>query len=112
MINSVCFVDISIDIRHGIHNNGDRFFMGTHVCLFLREHIQNHSSVSSFVKSCNTLFNCSSVHQSVLNGYLLFNVLCEQEVEFHCYVCGYHPSALINDLNRKMAFKMPTEEFE
>ena len=86
--------------------------MGIDVCLFLREHIQNHSSVSSFVKSYNTLFNCSLVHQSVLNGYFLYDVLCEKEREFYCYVCGYHPSALIMDLNRKIAFKMPTVEFE
>ena len=42
---------------HGIHNYNDRFFMSIDVCLFLREHIQNHSSVTSFVKSYNTLFN-------------------------------------------------------
>ena len=38
--------------------------------------------------------------------------MCEKEREFYCYVCGYHPSALIMDLNRKIAFKMSTEEFE
>ena len=86
--------------------------MGIDVCLFLREHIQNHSSVSSFVKPYNTLFNCNLVHQSVLNGYLLFDVLCEKEREFYCYVCGFHPSALIMGLTNKLAFKMPTEEFE
>ena len=42
---------------HGIHNYDDRFFVGIDVCLFLREHIQNHSSESSFLKSHNTLFN-------------------------------------------------------
>ena len=97
---------------HGIHNYDDRFFMGIDVCLFLREHVQNHSSVSSFVKSYNTLFNCTLVHQSNLNGYLPFDLLCEAEREFYCYVSGYHPSALIMDLNRKIAFKMTSEEFE
>ena len=67
---------------HGIRNYDDRFFMGIDACLFLREHIQNHSSVTSFVKSYNTPFNCNLVHQSVLNGYLLFNALCEQEKGF------------------------------
>ena len=45
---------------HGIHNYDDRFFMRIDVCLFLREHIQNHSSVNSFVKTYNTLSNCFS----------------------------------------------------
>ena len=97
---------------HAIHNYDDRFFMGIDVCLFLREHIQNHSSVSSFVKSYNTLFNYTLVHQSVLNGYLLFDVLCETEREFYCYVSGCHHSALIMDLNRKIAFKMTSKELE
>ena len=86
--------------------------MGIDVFLFLREHIQNHSSLSSFVKLYNTPFNCNLVHQSVLNGYLIFDTLCEKEREFYCYVCGYHLSTLIMDLNKKIAFKMPTEEFE
>ena len=34
-----------------------------------------------------------------------------KEREFYCYVCGCHPSALIMDLDGKIAFKMPTEEF-
>ena len=39
--------------------------------------------------------------------------MCEQEREFYYYVCGYyHPSALIMHLDWKIAFKMPTEEFE
>ena len=74
---------------HGIHNYDDSFFMSIDVYLFLREHIQNQSSVNSFVKSYNTLFNCNLVHQSVLNGYLLLDVLCEKEREFYCYVLRF-----------------------
>ena len=74
--------------------------------------MQNHSSVHSFVKSYKTLFNWTLVYQSVLNGYLLFDVLCKTEREFYSYVCGYHPSALIMDLTRKIASKMPADEFE
>ena len=72
---------------HGIHNYDNLFLMGIDVCLFLREHIQSHNSVSLFVKSYNTLFNCTLVHQSVLNGYLFFDVLCGTGREFYCYVC-------------------------
>ena len=36
----------------------------------------------------------------------------EKEREFYCYVCGFHPSALIMDLQRKIAFEILTEEFE
>ena len=36
---------------------------------------------------------------------------CFKQIPY-CYVFGYHPSALIMDLNRKIAFKIPTEEFE
>ena len=38
--------------------------------------------------------------------------MCEKEREFYCYVCGFHPSALIMDLKRKIAFEILTEEFE
>ena len=41
-----------------------------------------------------------------------FEVFCGKEREFYCYVCGFYLSMLIMDLNRKIDFKMPTEEFE
>ena len=40
---------------HGIHNYDDRFFLGIDVCLYLREHLLNHNSISSFVDSYNRI---------------------------------------------------------
>ena len=106
MSNSAYFVDIRyVYMRFTIMGIIFSFFMGIDVCLFLREHMQNHSSVHSFVKSYKTFFNWTLVYQSVLNGFLLFDVLCKTER-------GYHPSALIMDLTRRIASKMPADEFE
>ena len=106
MSNSAYFVDIRyVYMRFTIMGIIFSFFMGIDVCLFLREHMQNHSSVHSFVKSYKTFFNWTLVYQRVLNGFLLFDVLCKTER-------GYHPSALIMDLTRRIASKMPADEFE
>ena len=46
-------------IIHGIHNFDVKLFVGIGICLYLREHIQNHNSVTSFVNSSNSMFDCN-----------------------------------------------------
>ena len=95
---------------HGIHNFDDKLFLGIDICLYLRENIQNHNSDTSFVNSSNSMFECNVNYQKVLNGYLLFDVLCQSDKEFYCYICGHHPWILVMDLNRKITFKMSANE--
>ena len=51
---------------HSIHNYGDQHFLGTDVCLYLREHLLNHNSISSSVDSYNSMFDANIAHQRVL----------------------------------------------
>ena len=44
------------------------------------------------------MFECNVNYQKVLNGYLLFDVLCQSDKEFYCYICGHHPWILVMDL--------------
>ena len=46
------------------------------------------------------MFECNVNYQKVLNGYLLFDVLCQSDQEFYCYICGHHAWILVMDLNR------------
>ena len=85
-------------------------FLGIDIFLYLRGHIQNHNSVTSFVNSCNSMFECNVNYQKVLDGYLLFDLLCQSDKEFYCDICGHHPWILVMDLNRKIAFKMSANE--
>ena len=56
------------------------------------------------------MFECNVNYQKVLNGYLLFDVLCQSDKEFYCYICKHHPWILVMDLNKKIAFKMSVNE--
>ena len=76
---------------HGIHNYDDRLFPGIDVCLFLREHLLIHNSISSFVDSYNSMFDTNIAHQRVLCSYLTFDVLSSGKAEYFCNICGHHP---------------------
>ena len=93
-----------------IHNFDDKLFLATNISLYLREHIQNHISVTSFVNLYNNMFDCNLNHQKVLNGYKLSNALCQSDKTFYCYVCGHHCWTLVIDLSWKIAFKMFANE--
>ena len=43
--------------------------------------------------------------QKVLNAYAHFEALSDRTYQFTCLQCGYYPSILIADLNRKVGFK-------
>ena len=98
------------ECQHGIHNFDDRFFLGIDVRLYIREHVQQHNSIGSFVESISRLHQCTLNHKTVLNAFLLFDVLVTESYDFHCVVCGYHPWALVMDLNKKIAFKCAANE--
>ena len=100
------------EYTHGVHNFDDHLFMGLDVCMYLREHVQQHNSIGSFVDSMNQLHNCNLNHQSILNSYLLFDVLSTLSYDFYCTLCGHHPWLLVMDLNKKIAFRCDASTIE
>ena len=100
------------DVHHSIHNCDDKLFISIDICLFLREHIQEHNSITSYVISCSRLHGIAISPQSVLNGFLVFDALCNVGYDFYCKICGYHPWALVMDVNKKIAFKCAMNELE
>eukprot|EP00795_Rhopilema_esculentum_P006327 gene6327-11760_t len=50
--------------------------------------------------------------QSILNAYLHFDSLVEEENEFCCVICGCYPTVLIMDLNRKVVLNCSSSDLE
>lgn len=94
----------------GIHNYDDQLFLGIDVCIYLREHLLNHSSISSLADSYNSMFYTNIAHQRVLSSYLTFDGLSSGEAEYFCNICGDHPWVLAMGLNKKNCFKFPVNE--
>ena len=94
---------------HGMRNYDDRLFLDINVCLYLRKHLLNHNSISSFVDLYNSMFNTNILHQRVLCSYLTFDVLSSVETEYFCNICGHHPWALVMDLNKKNLLEVSCE---
>ena len=88
----------------GIHNFNDIFLIGLDVCMFLRDCLQQHIPIGSIVKVLEGQLNKRINVQDVVNAYLHFNSLSEHAYDFCCLLCGYHPTILIMDLNKKVSF--------
>ena len=56
------------------------------------------------------MHQCTLNHKTVLKAFLLFDVLITKNYDFHCVVCGYHPWALVMNVNKKIAFKCAANE--
>ncbi len=41
-----------------------------------------------------------------------FDALTDHQHSFNCVICGYNPSILIMDINRKVCFKCPTDDLQ
>ena len=53
------------EYTHRVHNFDDHLFHGLDVCMYLREHVQQHNSIGSLVDSMNQLHNCNLNHKSI-----------------------------------------------
>ncbi len=50
--------------------------------------------------------------QAIINAYLHYESMCDHSYDFSCNLCGYHPTTLVMDLNKKVAFDCPFSELE
>ena len=50
--------------------------------------------------------------QDVVNAYLHFDSMSQHDYNFFCILCGYHPTTLIMDLNKKVSFVPDKSQLE
>ena len=50
--------------------------------------------------------------QTVVNAYLHFDALSDHSYHYNCLLCGYHPTTLIMDLNKKVSFACNMSDME
>ncbi|KAI4904725.1 hypothetical protein NFI96_027432, partial [Prochilodus magdalenae] len=95
----------------GLHNFNDHLILTLHLCLFLRNSVQNHTAVGRALEALEqTNQKKYPSHDSLLHGYLHFEALTAHDYNFSCVNCGDHPPVVILDLHKKGVFSMPGEQ--
>ena len=97
---------------HGLHNFNDNFIIALDVCKFLRESLQQHLPIGSIVNVLRNQLNKPINSQTVVEAYLHFDSMSSHAYNYHCALCGFHPTTLIMDLNKKVAFDCPQSYLE
>ena len=100
------------EIDHCIHNFNDTLLIGLDVCKFLRECLQQHLPIGSIVKVLEAQLKRRINAQNVINAYLHFDALTNHLYHYNCLICGYYPTTLIMDLNRKVSFSCSMSDLE
>ena len=95
-----------------IHNFNDSFLIGLDVCRFLRDSLQQHLPIGSVVKVLEGRLKRRLNPQTVVNAYLHFDALTDHSYDYNCLLCGYHPTTLIMDLNKKVSFACNMSDME
>ena len=93
------------EYTEGIHNFNDLFLIGLVVCAYSRQSVNNHIAVDYFSKILAGVLNAPLHHQSIQNACVHFEAMSDRKYNFNCVMCGYYPTILIADDNRKVAFK-------
>ena len=100
------------DHRNGIHNFSDNFLIGMDVATFIREFLHQSIPIGSVVKALSERLDDKLKAQTIVNAYLYFECLSQHDYDYYCVLCGYHPTILIMDLNRKIKFKCPLSQLK
>jgi hypothetical protein len=96
----------------GVHNFNDILLISIDLCHFLRDCLHEHMPIGSVVKVLERKLNRQLNSQAIINAYLHYESMCEHPYDYSCNLCGYHPTTLIMDLNKKVAFDCPLSDLE
>ena len=100
------------EIERDVHNFNDIFLIGLDVCWFLRDSLQQHLPIGSVAKALEGRLNRRLNIQNVINAYLHFDALSDHLYNYNCLLCGFHPTTLIMDLNKKVSFACNKSQLE
>ena len=93
------------EYEDGVHNFDDLLLLGLDLCIYLRASLMHHIPTYTFIDVMSQVLDVKVDHQKCLQAYLHFDAMSKHEYTFNCVECGYHPSILIMDVNKKVAFK-------
>ncbi|XP_073681623.1 HMG domain-containing protein 3-like [Garra rufa] len=99
--------------KDGVHNFDNHIFLTLELCVFLRENVTNHVSVSRVVDSLEGLRGEKFPSRDVIfQAYCHFEALTDAEYTYSCVNCGFHPPVVVMDLHRKGVFKMTVSDLK
>ncbi|XP_077083469.1 HMG domain-containing protein 3-like [Siphateles boraxobius] len=99
--------------KDGLHNFDNHIFLTLELCLFLRENVTNHVSVSRVVDSLEGLRGEKFPPRNVIfHAYCHFEALCDTEYTYSCINCGFYPPVVVMDLHRKGVFKLAVSDLK
>ncbi|XP_055006082.1 uncharacterized protein LOC110159374 [Boleophthalmus pectinirostris] len=99
--------------KDGLHNFDNHLLLSLELCLFLRENICNHVSVSRVVDSLQGLREEKyPSRDAIFHGYCHFEALTDTEYDYTCVTCGFHPPVVVMDLHRKGVFKLEVSDLK
>nr|XP_021331329.1 uncharacterized protein LOC108183900 isoform X2 [Danio rerio] len=97
--------------QDGLHNFNDHVILTLHLCLVLRNSLQNHTAVGRVVRIIEATEGESLPKGDlIMQAYLHFEALCDLDYMYSCVSCGYSPSTVIMDLHKKGVFSIPVSE--
>ncbi|XP_077096666.1 uncharacterized protein LOC143748537 [Siphateles boraxobius] len=97
----------------GLHNFNDNVIVSLHLCVVLRNSLQNHTAVGRVVQTIEATEGESLPKGDlIMQAYLHFESLCDLDYIYSCVSCGYNPSTVIMDLHKKGVFSIPVSEIQ
>ena len=68
--------------------------------------LQNHTAVGRVVATLEDMYKVCLPHDTILKAYLHFEALSDHSYKYYCVSCGYYPTTLVMDLNKKGVFRL------
>ncbi|XP_067223967.1 uncharacterized protein [Chanodichthys erythropterus] len=99
--------------KDGLHNFDNHIFLTLELCVFLRENVTNHVSVSRVVDSLEGLRGEKFPSRNdIFHAYCHFEALTDTEYTYSCINCGFYPPVVVMDLHRKGVFKLAVSDLK
>ena len=68
--------------------------------------VQRHTAVGSALAALSETLGQTIPQSIALKALEHFEAMCSKDYEFHCWICGYEPVVLIQDVQKKACFQL------
>ena len=94
------------EMQSGIFNFDNQLFVSLDLLDWLRNAVQEHTAISREISMLEKRYKVSIDKDKVIKAFFKFISLTDISSSFKCCLCGYHPTILTFDVNRKCVFNI------
>ena len=95
--------------QDGVHNYNNRTLLTFKLCDLTLKNFERHCPPGNFLESILAHHRQTVDLQELRNAFIHYCAMLDIPYAYSCMICGYHPSIIVSDVDRKCNFRIAAD---